>query len=280
MSLKKKFAKAIGTVGLRLPSFSFDVEMMLAVDNDDATAVKELLALDPAQAGPDFRRKAILATAETPSLLEYALYNGRMEAAKAIAETAPQKLSAQNANGQTLFMRQLRNPMSRKVVEGMIALHQPQDFALLDKHGMNLMHYAARGPQAFGVEELLKVVPGLVNQADEDKRTPLMEAARHSPPAVAEALMNGGAAMHLKNSDGDNATMIAIKHSNLGTATLFLNKGGEVDFSNPAVETQMRVATSEMDTAFLEALQKRREAQGVFQGVAASPAAAKPAALK
>ncbi|HYD17070.1 MAG TPA: hypothetical protein VEF76_01160 [Patescibacteria group bacterium] len=58
-----------------------------------------------------------------------------------------------------------------------------------------------------------------------------------------------------------NPTMDAIRASDLHTAMMLMEKGGEVDFSDPAIETQMRVATYEAHFGFLQALETRRAAQ-------------------
>jgi hypothetical protein len=58
-----------------------------------------------------------------------------------------------------------------------------------------------------------------------------------------------------------NATMAAIRASDLDTAVLLMKTGGEVDFGDPAIETQMRVATYEANFEFLQALEERRTVQ-------------------
>lgn len=58
-----------------------------------------------------------------------------------------------------------------------------------------------------------------------------------------------------------NAVMMAIRSSELQTATLLMNAGAPVDFSDPAIETQMRVATYETNFEFLNALVDRRKMQ-------------------
>ncbi len=60
---------------------------------------------------------------------------------------------------------------------------------------------------------------------------------------------------------GVTAVMMAIRSSELDVATTLMNSGAEVDFSDPAIETQMRVATYETNFEFLNALDARRKIQ-------------------
>jgi hypothetical protein len=55
--------------------------------------------------------------------------------------------------------------------------------------------------------------------------------------------------------------MKAIRASRLEIATVLMQGGAEVDFSDPAIETQMRVATYETNFEFLKALDDRRKIQ-------------------
>lgn len=55
--------------------------------------------------------------------------------------------------------------------------------------------------------------------------------------------------------------MSAIRASQLEVATVLMQAGSPVDFTDPAIETQMRVATYEADFEFLSALETRRKIQ-------------------
>ena len=55
--------------------------------------------------------------------------------------------------------------------------------------------------------------------------------------------------------------MSAIRASQLEVATVLMQAGSPVDFTDPAIETQMRVATYEADFEFLNALETRRKIQ-------------------
>lgn len=61
---------------------------------------------------------------------------------------------------------------------------------------------------------------------------------------------------------GVTPVMLAIRSSNLDAATTLMQAGAEVDFTDPAIETQMRIATYETNFEFLKALEDRREIQG------------------
>jgi hypothetical protein len=60
---------------------------------------------------------------------------------------------------------------------------------------------------------------------------------------------------------GVSPVMLAIRSSSLDAATTLMQGGAEVDFSDPAIETQMRVATYETNFEFLNALDARRKIQ-------------------
>lgn len=57
------------------------------------------------------------------------------------------------------------------------------------------------------------------------------------------------------------AVMMAIHSSNLDSATVLMNAGAHVDFGDPAIEVQMRVATYDTNFEFLDALDARRKIQ-------------------
>lgn len=60
---------------------------------------------------------------------------------------------------------------------------------------------------------------------------------------------------------GVSPVMMAIRSSSLDAATTLMQGGAEVDFTDPAIETQMRVASYEMNLEFLNALDTRRKIQ-------------------
>jgi hypothetical protein len=60
---------------------------------------------------------------------------------------------------------------------------------------------------------------------------------------------------------GVSPVMMAIRSSSLDAATTLMQGGAEVDFTDPAIETQMRVATYETNFEFLNALDARRKIQ-------------------
>lgn len=60
---------------------------------------------------------------------------------------------------------------------------------------------------------------------------------------------------------GVTAVMLAIRSSNLDAATTLMQNGATVDFTDPAIEVQMRVATYETNFEFLNALDDRRKIQ-------------------
>lgn len=55
--------------------------------------------------------------------------------------------------------------------------------------------------------------------------------------------------------------MMAIRSSNLDAATVLMNAGAHVDFDDPIIEVQMRVATYDTNFEFLNALDDRRKIQ-------------------
>lgn len=59
--------------------------------------------------------------------------------------------------------------------------------------------------------------------------------------------------------------MKAIRASRLEIATVLMQNGAEVDFTDPAIETQMRVATYETNFEFLKALEDRRTIQAAAE---------------
>ena len=59
-----------------------------------------------------------------------------------------------------------------------------------------------------------------------------------------------------------SAVMLAIRSSNLDAATVLINAGAHVDFDDPAIEVQMRVATYDTNFEFLNALDDHAVTEG------------------
>ncbi len=82
------------------------------------------------------------------------------------------------------------------------------------------------------------------------------------PPAFEPTIYDDPANYSRQPQQKDVApVMMAIRASNLEVATELMHDGAEVDFSDPAIETQMRVATYETNFEFLNALDARRKIQ-------------------
>lgn len=254
MSLKKSFAKVMNRIGGPVPSL--EKELKTAIDADDAAEIESLFALSPS-----------LITAQDPDafgagegveteMLAYALQMQKKKAAWALIKAVPALLTSTDSNGQDLMMRILRAPASREEVKIAVVFFKDRMAGATDKHGNTYLHIAAGSDN--GDTATLEIISGYYNGrldvANEARETPLMTAGRMGTVESAKYLLNLGADRAKTDSKGLNATMHAIRHSNLDVATFFMRNGGIADLDDESIDTQRRVATYEGKTDFLDAL--------------------------
>jgi hypothetical protein len=191
-----------------------------------------------------------------------ALDQGSFSAAQVLAAAAPFILTMPDDNGMTLPMFFARRTGSVSNLGGLMRLMTAAHFAAIDNDGNKLLHYAAMNTNAKQI--LTTVLPftskdaGLPNKKGQ---TPLMLTAAYGTTADLLMLRPQKDDLHASDKDGVNATMYAIRHSNLNSAVDLMRMGGEVDFSDPAVETQLRVATYDGDFVFGQVVAMREQIQ-------------------
>lgn len=252
MSLRQGFAKIAMKIGLPGP---LKHELQAAVDKNDDALVTELL-----KASPGMLKKAD--GSYDTALLSRAVNWGNKKSAKALADFAPGLLTQGDNNGATLLMQHARAPVSANSFNLLLGLYTAETAQGTDKGGNNVLHYAARVEgEPFTMQMLLEVVPHLATAANNDGETPIIEVGRTGVANAAMMLMSKGASLNATDIHGLNATMHAIRHSNLKTAGTLIGWGGVVDFGDPAIETQMRVASFEADINFLQQLNSAKDRQ-------------------
>ncbi len=256
MSLKKSFAQVFKYAGLAAP-FSLAAEMTAAIDRDDAAEVLALYKLNPQllqieEGKPD------------QGMFVYAITTEKPAVAKALAKEIPALLTATDENGATILMKEARSPASAASFDLLLSLYSAEQLELQDKNGNSVAHCAARPQEenARTLEAVLKAAPQLATAVNSAGAPPLIDAARMGSPAGVKLLLASGAKVNEPlGAEKLNATMIAIHHSNLGTAITLMEAGGIVDYSSPVLETQLRVATYEGPVEFGAALVARRSFQ-------------------
>lgn len=254
MSLRQGFAKVAKKIGVA-PPLSLAPDLQAAIAADDGAAVTALLALDPELAKGKPAADAFLEAVATQ----------KPAAAKAMADAAPQLLTDTDANGANAAMRMARSPVSAEAFRILLSLYTPALASITDNKNNTLLHYAARSEGIDTVTPVLALVPALVNAVNNKGETPLMDAVRGEGDMAAKKLLAAGGRLDIKNVAGVSITMNAIRHSNLQAAVTFIEAGGVVDFNDPAVDIQLRVASSELNLTFLDAIAKARDGRNTQQ---------------
>lgn len=254
MSLKTSFAKIMNRIGGPMPSL--EKELRAAIDADNMAEIKSLLALSPSLIKEQDPKAPGAGEGVETDMLAYALQMQRKKAASALIKAVPALLTSTDSNGQDLMMRILRAPTSRDEMKIAAFYFSDRMASATDKHGNTYLHIAAASAHAdtAALELVSGFYNGRLDVANDARETPLMKAGQSGSAKNAEYLLSLGADRVKTDGKGLNATMHAIRHSNLDVATFLMKSGGIVDFSDPAIETQRRVATFEAKIDFLKAL--------------------------
>ena len=102
---------------------------------------------------------------------------------------------------------------------------------------------------------LLDARPEWLELRNRNGQTPLQRLALScEDPQTFKFLHERGADMEAADKNGSNVTMMAIRHSALNAAAILIGLGGRVNLDDPVIETQLRVATDEMNLPFLQAI--------------------------
>jgi uncharacterized protein len=170
------------------------VDFFRAVDTDNARAVKDLLdrGFDPNAAN-----------AEGQVALYLALRDDAARVAEALLAHPQIRIDQTNAAGETPLMiaalKGRREWVRRLLDRG----------AQLNRDGWTPLHYAASGPDAKPVVELLLERGAAIDARAPNGNTPLMMAARYGAWTSAEFLLLRGANPKLVNQAGQNAADFA-----------------------------------------------------------------------
>jgi uncharacterized protein len=127
----------------------------------------------------------------------------------------------------------------------------------LDDVGCTALSLASSNDNYLIMEALLHVGadPNFVLKSEfeslNDGTTNLM---RVSSKKTCLLLLNYGADMNMKDSQGETALMIAIKTSNVGIAEALLQQGADIDLSNKQNKTALDIANSNNDKIMLSLL--------------------------
>lgn len=102
---------------------------------------------------------------------------------------------------------------------------------------------------------LLDARPEWLELRNMNGQTPLQRLALNcESPETFKFLHEKGADMEARDKSGSNVTMMAIRHSALNAAVILIDMGGRVDLKDPVIETQLRIATDEMNLPFLQTI--------------------------
>lgn len=172
-----------------------------------------------------------------------------------IVAAFPRLLTQRDDKGDTLALRYFRESDSVNALHTLMSVIP--DKSVADGDGNTLLHLAAARGGRYA--EIAAHMNPFIEARNKKEQTPMMLAAATGQAVT--TLLQYNADIHAVDRDGCNAVMHAIRHSNLDSATLLMQEGARVDFSDPAVETQMRVASVETNLVFLKALENRRKAQ-------------------
>ncbi len=93
--------------------------------------------------------------------------------------------------------------------------------------------------------ELLLQFGALVNAADDQAITPLMEAARKSQVIVSEVLLTNGAVINAVSLSGNTALHLACMWGAADCVALLISKGADVDVANKHSVTALAACITE-----------------------------------
>jgi len=265
MSFRKNIAAIFSLVGMK-PPLSLEKTLNEAIGRNDGKAVSEIFALSPSLL------EALPAPESEVPQIPGAIYMSRaldrknFAAAKALAEAFPSILTAADSSGVTFSMYFAQAARFEESITGMMGMLDSMAADAIDKQGNKLLHYAAMNENLVGaVKAVLPLTGKDINLPNKKGETPLMLVAAYGESDGQQLLLDNKADVHMKDQSGLNATMYAIRHSNLDNAIALLKLKGVVDFSDEAVETQLRVATFEGKFEFAFEVEKRRQMQPVEQ---------------
>lgn len=149
--------------------------------------------------------------------------------------------------------------------KGEAALKLLEDFPALAKHVFandeNVLHLAARLRDGGRALQKALSMNGDIHTKNAQGETPLLVASVGGDGGVIGALLQAGAPLHAFDDAGINATMRAIRSSNLDAATALLQAGGHVDSEDSAVEEQIGVAWEKILPDFCKALDAQQKRQ-------------------
>jgi ankyrin repeat protein len=121
--------------------------------------------------------------------------------------------------------------------------------------GVTALHHAAKAGDAATLEALLSHPKILVDAPDEDKTTPLMEAARAGQTSAIEKLIAKGADHKLADKHHRNALMIAAHNNKPDAIRLLIKKGADANAqTEDGGYTALHFATSRSHYAAVIAL--------------------------
>ena len=102
--------------------------------------------------------------------------------------------------------------------------------------------------------ELLLDCGAEVNAVGDYGRTPLMHAARNGNAAMVDTLLARSANVHMKDTDGENALVIAVDQGHLDAARALLEAGADADSTNQQSRTVAMFAVLKKNVPMLELL--------------------------
>jgi ankyrin repeat protein len=200
-----------------------------------------------------------------------AAFDGDLQLLRSWAESGGD-VNVTNRHGMSALMLAIWNGRPREIVEYLVrvgvdrTIRQPSSdwraltFAAVNGHRELLELLLAAGDRidpegsdwkalAFAIQyrnsttaEILLANGAAVDAADEDRRTPLMRAARNSDPVALELLLRHGADPAAADADGNTALHFASEKANVDNVRMLVERGASPVTANAAGETPIDIA--------------------------------------
>jgi len=222
---------------------------LLAADAylDNRNKVVQILRANPAA------RTARNDDGYTP--LEVAFYQDKLDMVQVLLRAFPDDVNQRDSHGRTLLMGYATQGLG---APAQLLLTRNADITLQDNEGSTALHYAMKNTDSgFAAELLHRGAP--VNAADNRGTTPLMlAAAQDDKNLLLSCLLLHKADLSLKDSAGQDATMIAIRWAAFDNAERLIKAGGKPDFDSPYMRHTIEAAQKADKQSFLRTLEAAR----------------------